>query len=662
MKIGVAYYPEQWPVERWETDARLMKQLLIDVVRIGEFAWSRLEPKRERFEFDWLEQVVERLALQNLSVIMCTPTAAAPVWLFNRHPGMRIVGPDGRQWSYGSRRDACVNNAAYRKYARKIVTELVKRFAGNPAVWAWQVDNELAGSSAAVCYCDDCAQGFRQWLKRRYGTIERLNGKWGASFWSQEFNSFHDIPAPRRTPCGPHPSLALDYCRFTSAGYRSFLAEQVGIIKEYAGDDAVVTTNLPGGLLAAQVNHFSLGAEQDVISLDNYPADDDRLDLTAMNLDLARSVKRRPFWVMEQQAGATLVAGCPRQPAPGQLRLWSYQAAARGAEMISYFRWRTAAVGQEMHWYGMLDADGRPRRRFDELEHAIAEIKQRAPLWEGHMPAADVGIMLQYDAAWALEVTPIGVKLDYLAHVRALYGQLRRLGAQVEFVPPDADLAPYRVVVVPMPFVCTPRLAKQLEVFAFQGGRLLVTAPAGYKTAENTASAGPPPGELAGLLGVEVAEHDVPGVHAANTIEFSGGGSCAAGPFCSVMELRGAEALGTYGRRFYAGSPAATVRTVGDGRVFYLGASGGADAYRTMLALVLGGAQAQANQWASDEIEVIALAAGEGPGSLTFVLNHSPEPKSLPLPGAGPCRDLLADRECSGEVQLPGYGVALLQM
>jgi len=664
MRIGVAYYPEHWPESRWPDDARLMKQMQIDVVRVGEFVWSLLEPRRERIELDWLERAIETLAEAGLQLILCTPTAAPPPWLFYRHPDITPVDQDGIRWHPGSRRDACLNHPAYQKYARRIVTELAKRFGRNPNIYAWQVDNELGCEGSGRCYCEHCEHAFRQWLKGRYGSIERLNKKWGTAFWSQQFADWHEIPAPRRTPARPHPSLILDYNRFISATYRQFLKEQADIIRTYAGAKCIVTTNSVG-LDLDHIDQFSLGAFQDVASLDNYPVDDTRLDAVALNLDLTRSVKDRPFWVLEQQAGATLIEAHRAQPRPGQLRLWAFQAAARGAELISFFRWRTCAFGQEMHWYGLLDADGTPRRRFEELREAIAALKERASLWKDRLPDARVAVVLDYQSHWALRDGSLGTEIDYLHELRALYGLLRQMGVPVDFLPPTGDPTPYAAVVIPMPFVCLQDTAKRLEVYVVNGGVVLVTAPAGYRTDVNTTGDSAPPGEMAELLGVEVVEHDILAAEDCNYIRFEGDGgpqSFACGRFCSVVELGGAKALASYEREFYAGSPAVTVNARGTGKAFFVGAICSEEAYRHVLHLVMDAAAVRPHRWSSKTIEVIPLKPSVEHEELIFVLNHSESPVELPLPDDSTCTDLLSSKKCRGSVPLGGFEVALLKM
>ena len=664
MKIGVAYYPEHWPESRWSTDARLISQMGIDLVRVGDFAWSRLEPRRERFDLSWLEEAIEVLTNHDLRVILCTPTAAPPPWLFNRHPDMVPVDRQGNPWNIGSRRHVCLNHRAYNKYVRRVVTELAKTFGGNPDIYAWQVDNEMGTYGSGRCYCDHCQQAFRQWLKGRYGSIDRLNRIWGTAFWSQEFTNWYEIPVPRRTPAGPHPSLAMDYSRFISATYREFMNQQVEIIQKYAGDDCTITTNTPG-LGVDQIDQFSLGAFEDVASVDNYPLDEDGIGEAALRLDFARSLKGGPFWVMEQQSGATTLPARHSQPRPGQLRLWAYQAAARGAKMINFFRWRTCRFGQEMHWQGILDKDGSPGRRFKELQDAIGEIKGKPDLRAASSPRPSVGIVLDYEAHWALRESPIGANLDYMDHVRNLHGLLREMGAQVEFLGPGGDPAKYDAVILPMPFVWTAEKMEGLEVYVVGGGTVLVTAPAGYRTGANTAHPAPPPGELSDLLGIAVEEHDILRPDCTNAIDFGDGQDaepCQFWGLCSVLDLRGASPLATYQQGYYSGTPAATVYQQGEGQSFFMGATCGLEGYRRILRQVLEAAGAETWDWASETVEVVPLSSSDGEDNKVFVLNHGPEAAELPLNEVGSCRDLLTGREYTDSVEVEGYGVVLLKL
>ena len=658
MRIGVAYYPEHWPEDRWPVDARMMAETGVDVVRVGEFAWSRLEPKREQYEFDWLGRAIEALAEADLEVILCTPTAVPPAWLFNRHPSMPAMDREGKPWFPGSRRVICLNNRPYRRYVRRLMRELAKQFGGNPHIVGWQIDNELGGHGSGRCYCDDCQQAFREWLRRRYGTIERLNRLWGTVFWSQEFTDWHLIPAPRRTPGGPHPSLALDYERFTSATIRDFVAEQGGIIRRYSPNPPPITTNCMG-LSTDQVDQFSLGQQQDMASYDNYPVGVENLDAIALQLDLTRSVKRKPFWIMEQQAGPTLIRRRRAQPRQGQLRLWSYQAAARGAEFIEYFRWRTCAFAQEMHWYGILDADGSANRRHDEISRTAEELKARAHLWQGRLPRADVAMVLDYHSHWALRADGMASDLNYMAQFRDLYAVLRRMGLAVDIIPPEHEPEGYSALVVPMPVISREDVAGRWQSFVEGGGALLVTAPAGYRTECNTWVMERPPAHMSDLLGARIVEHDVLGAGHGSRVVFDGT-EFPLRSYCALMELQDGRAAGVYADEHYDGQPAIVRRESGGGVAWFLGAVATRDLYAPLLRAVLKEAGVEPHPWSSGTLEVVPLR-DEGRQELIFVLNHSADPIELPVPDGKEYRDLFAEADHRETVALDGFGVVLLQ-
>ena len=662
MKFGVAYYPEHWPEDRWKTDAELMKDLQLDVVRVGEFAWSRLEPRRGRFEMDWLERAVEVLSEAGLDVVLCTPTAAPPAWLFHRHPDMAPVDRHGEPWHQGSRSDACVNNRPYRKYVRRIVTKMARRFRDNPHVHAWQVDDELGCYAGSRCYCDYCEHEFHQWLKGRYGSIDRLNRKWGTVFWGQEFTNWHEVPVPRRTPGQPHPSLLLDYNRFISSSYREFLKQQAERIRENAGQESCITTNNLG-LGASHVDLFSLETFQDRTGLDNYPLDERGIDETALNLDLARSLSSDEFWVMEQQAGATTSGSWRSLPRAGQLRLWSYQAALRGAELICYFRWRTAPFGQEMHWDGLLKPNGTPSRNFEEVRNTVAELKSKASMWEGKTVNSRVGIIYSYPSQWSLSDGSLGLNLDYRRHVRTVYRCLRRMGMTADFLEPGEVPEGYDVVIMPMPFVCSEEAAKPLEVFVVNGGSLLVTSPAGYRTRHNTAHRDGAPGPLEDVLGVEVTRHDLLATPGMNTFRFDEDEEdrYQCGRLCSLLNPSDAGVLARYREEFYAGSPAVTVRSSGSGKAFFLGSTCGEDGLHRVISTVLESAGIEPNPWASERVEVVSLEApGEGDG-LLCVLNHGSESVELSCESDRGPVELVTGNRVEGTLRLDGYGVAVLR-
>jgi len=369
MLLGTPYYPEHWPEERWATDARLMQEAGISRVRMGEFAWHRMEPTEGHFEFDWLQRAIEVFARHEIGTILCTPTPTYPAWLHRKYPDIHQVKSDGTVKEYGQRQDACKNHPGYRLHARRIAEEMLAALGDHPNVVAWQTDNEFGCHGTSRCYCAYCESAFQAWLRDRFGgDIDALNAAWGTFFWSQDYNDFGEISLPRDTADrtandGQNPSLVLDFYRFSSDVQIAFQREQIALIRKYS-PGRLVTHNLMG--LFSQIDYFKLAADLDVVSWDNYPFRWNGTGLPPLPLahDLMRGLQRKPVWVMEQASGAGGWGVYPATPQPGQMRLWAYQAVARGADMISFFRWRSCRYGREQYWHGILYHHGIPQRRY----------------------------------------------------------------------------------------------------------------------------------------------------------------------------------------------------------------------------------------------------------------------------------------------------------
>jgi beta-galactosidase len=457
----------------------------------------------------------------------------------------------------------------------------------------------------------------------------------------------------------------LDYRRFVAARYREFVREQREIIAEGAGEEPKITVNEPSWIELPHVDAFSLSSEEDFVSLDNCPVDGSGLNSTALGLDFARSTGKGSFWVGEQQAGAIPSGNCAIQPRPGELRLWSYQAAARGAEAIMYFRWRTAAAGQQMHWCGILDSDGMPRRRFKELKETVAELKEYSSLWEGAVPDARVAILIDYNSAWALESTPLGAEIDYFEQVKILYALLRERGICVDFVGTAPSAGEYDLVIAPAPFVCTSKNTSKLHLYVREGGTLLLTAPAGYKTEAGTALETAPPGLLGPIIGVETVEHEVLRDVGENFIVFEKDkAEYPAGRFCSIMELKGGETMAVYKAGYYSGSPAITRNSVDDGTVVYMGAHSSKEGFGRLIEELLDIADIPRHDIGQAQgVEYVPLIEESGERKLVFVLNHTSETAELDLGGwGGGAEDVLGHRRYDGNVVIDPFDVLLLRI
>ncbi|MBI1212878.1 MAG: beta-galactosidase [Alphaproteobacteria bacterium] len=516
--LGVCYYPEHWPEQMWADDARRMAELGLKFVRIGEFAWSAVEPKPGEFDWGWLDRAVATLGAAGLKIVMGTPTATPPKWLIDRSPEILPVDERGRRRGFGSRRHYCFSSRIYREESARITTAYAERYGANPAVVGWQTDNEFGCHNTVRSYSPEALHAFRDWLARRYGTVTNLNAAWGNRFWSMEYGSFDEIDLPMGAVTELNPSHRLDFFRFSSDQVASFNADQVAIIRRFS-PGRFVTHNFMGAFL--DFDHWKLANDLDLASWDSYPlgftdtapmisrpgkeryAETGHPDISAFHHDLYRGVGRGKFWVMEQQPGPVNWARWNPSPAPGMVRLWAWEALAHGADVVSFFRWRQAPFAQEQMHAGLnrpddvLDIGGREAAGVakdlasDWWQAALAAPRQKAP----------AAFVFDYESAWIARIQPQGATFDYLTLVFGWYSALRELGVDIDILPPGAPLDGYRVAIVPMLAHVSQSAA---EVFAQFDGVSLFGVRTGSKTESFQIPNFLPPGSLQSTLPVRI--------------------------------------------------------------------------------------------------------------------------------------------------------------
>jgi beta-galactosidase len=641
MKLGVCYYPEHWPQSWWAEDARAMAAMGLTYVRIGEFAWSRIEPDAERFEWAWLDAAMDTLHAAGLKVVLGTPTATPPKWLIDRHPDVLAVDARGRARGFGSRRHYCFSSLTYRRETARIVSALAARYANHPGLAAWQTDNEYGCHDTVLSYSADARTAFREWLERKYESVAALNAAWGNVFWSQEYRHFGEIDPPVGTVTEANPSHRLDYARFASDEVVSYNRLQADILRA-ATPKTPILHNFMGQFFA--FDHFAVGKDLDAASWDSYPlgfleqgpfTDAERLrflrqghpDFTAFHHDLYRGVGRGRWWVMEQQPGPVNWAKWNPAPLPGMVRLWTWEAFAHGAEVVSYFRWRQAPFAQEQMHAGLQRPDRAEAPAAAEARQVAREIAQ---VGAQKTERADVALVWSYEAKWLHDIQPQGADFDQFALALTFYAAARRLGLDVDIVAPDADIRGYRLVLVPsLPILPEPLVAQiaQHAIPAVFGPR------SGAKTKDLQIPSALPPGPLAQLLPIKVTRVE------------------------SLRPGHVERAGGTEVRRWLEHvetslTPrAATADGVGvwysNGHVDYIACWPDGALLTTVL-------KARADL---EDIEVSELRDGlrlRRLGGLRFAFNYMPEPVdlSLFLPGAERYEFVL------GGVQLPPAGVA----
>jgi beta-galactosidase len=509
--LGVCYYPEHWPEDGWAEDAARMAELGLTWVRIGEFAWSRLEPRPGDLRLDWLHRATDALHKAGLKVVLGTPTATPPRWLVDKHPDMLAIDADGKPRGFGSRRHYSFSYSGYREECARIVGIIARAFGDK--VDAWQTDNEYGCHDTVRSYGPHDRIAFQNWLQEKYKTIDTLNARWGNVFWSMEYNDFAQIDLPNLTVTEANPAHVLDYKRFASDEVVSFNRLQTDIIRKHS--NAPISHNYMGRVL--EFDHFALGDDLEIATWDSYPLGflEDRIpasevhktaharqgdpDFQAFHHDLYRAVGGRRneersgpsrWWVMEQQPGPVNWAPVNPAPLPGMVRAWTWEAVSHGAEVVAYFRWRQLPFAQEQMHAGLLNADGSPSGVWEEVKQTALEVanvsretskNQSVSRETEDSGTAPVGIIFDYTSCWAWDTQPQGEGFSHFDAVMTFYRALRRLGVSVDILPPDTtDFSTRKAVIIPALFTWTPELKKAMERYS---GQILV----GPRTAQQDA-------------------------------------------------------------------------------------------------------------------------------------------------------------------------------
>lgn len=531
--LGVCYYPEHWTEDMWETDAARMAEVGIRYVRIGEFAWSRLEPEPERFDFGWMLRAMDILHAQGLKVVVGTPTATPPRWMIDRHPDMLQVDADGRPRKFGSRRHYCFSHLGYREEAGRIARIVAEHVGQHPALAGWQTDNEYGCHDTVVSYSAAALDGFRRWLADKYSTIGALNDAWGTVFWSMEYRAFNEIELPAQTTTEPAPAHRLDFRRYSSDQVAVFNRVQYEALKSVR-PDLPVMHNFMGRFTG--FDHFAVAKHLDIATWDSYPigflqqsTEQDEVkeqffrqgdpDLQAMMHDIYRAVGRGRWWVMEQQPGPVNWASYNPDPLPGMARLWAWEAFAHGAEVVSYFRWRQAPFAQEQMHAGLLRPDSEPAPAYHEAQQVTAELKTSKI--EGSAHRGRVAIVYDYESEWAWDIQPHSRGFNHFDEVRAVYAPFRKRGLDVDIVPATTkDLSGYDIVAIPALFTWTDELKSAIADYE---GALLVGPRTGSRTPNFAIPPSLPPDLPSNLLDVKVARVDSTAPERAVAVKGGGG-------------------------------------------------------------------------------------------------------------------------------------------
>ncbi|GAA1642551.1 beta-galactosidase [Actinoplanes couchii] len=584
--FGGDYNPEQWPREVWDDDVRLMKDAGVAMVTVGVFSWSMLEPRDGVFEFDWLDDVLDRLHAGGIAVDLATPNASPPPWMAEDHPESSMVDRHGVRVGVGSRGHFCPSSPVYRDRSLRIARRLAERYGGHPALALWHVGNEYH----AECFCDLCDERFRGWLREKYGSLDELNRRWGTAVWSQRYSDWSQVHLPRPVRGRVNPARQLDYSRFNSGVQLELYRRERDLLREIT-PSVPVTTNFFQSI--SLLDYHRWGAEVDVVAFDTYP-DPGRADAkikAAFQYDLMRSIGGgRPWLVLEQSSSA--VSQWPRNyvKKPGRMRLGSYQALARGADAVMFFQWRASRSGQEKFHSAMLPHSGTAGRTWREVSALGRELPRVAGV-AGSRSSADVAIVWDYENWWAVEgcFHPVN-DFSYPATVLEHYTPLWERNIAVDVVTLTSDLSRYRVLVVPNQYLLTTDRQEALHAFVAAGGHVLVSYFSGIVDGDDRVV----PGGIREVIGAHVHEFapmppdetvTVRAVHGQDLVP--SGFTGTARNWQDDMVAEGARVVAEYTDGFLRGQPAVLDRQLGDGSCVYLGTRLDPQSFAVVLGTVL---------------------------------------------------------------------------
>nr|WP_202887030.1 beta-galactosidase [Cohnella zeiphila] len=663
---GGDYNPEQWDAETWAEDDRMFKLAGIDVATIHVFSWALSQPSENEYDFEWLDETIERLHRNGVGVCLATGTGAHPAWMAKRYPEVTRVDYNGRKRKFGGRHNSCPNSPVYRHFSTLLADKLAERYKDHPAVLIWHVSNEYGG----YCYCDNCAAAFRKWLQGRYGSMDALNKAWNTRFWGHTFYEWDEIVPPNalseewdgnRTN---FQGISLDYRRFMSDSLLSCYRLEYDAIKKHT-PNVPVTTNLMG--FYPELDYFEWAKHLDVVSWDNYPSLDTPFSWTAMTHDLMRGLKGgQPFMLMEQTPSQQNWQAYNSLKRPGVMRLWSYQAVARGADTVMFFQLRRSIGACEKYHGAVIEHVGHEHTRvFRECAELGKELRQLGDKILDSRPNAKVAIVYDWQNRWATELTSgPTVALKYANEAHKYYDALFKLGIQTDMIGVEADLSAYDIVIAPVLYMVRDGYARKVEAFVEAGGTFVTTFFSGIVNENDIVTLGGYPGELRKVLGIWAEEIDALFPDARNQVVMkqtvdSLRGTYECGLLCDLIHAEGAEVLAEYGDDFYKGMPALTVNRFGKGEAWYVATSpderfmsdfmAKLTADKGVLPLV---PNLPAGVEAAERIK-------DGK-SILFLLNHNAGEAIVELGGAAGV-DLLTGSGVSGSVRIGGKGVAILE-
>lgn len=668
---GGDYNPDQWPEEIWDEDMRLMNLARCNTMSVGIFSWTRLEPSEGKYDFGWLERIMDKLAANGAYAVLATPSGARPAWMSRMYPEVLRVRADRQRNLHGTRHNHCMSSPVYREKTAAINRELATRFAGHPALSLWHLSNEYNGE----CHCELCQAAFRDWLKVRYhNDLQAVNHAWWAAFWSHTFTDWEEIESP--SPIGEPllHGLNLDWKRFTTQQTIDFFKNEIAPLRELT-PSIPVTTNFMGFFPGIDYPKFAKAV--DVVSWDSYPvwhttAEDWRLAASvAMIHDQNRSMRNgQPWMLMESTPSHTNWQPVPKLKRPGMHLLSSLQAVAHGSDSVQYFQWRKSRGSSEKFHGAVVDHVGHENTRVFADVRQVGEALARLDGVVGTSVKAEAAVIFDWENRWAIEdLMGMGTadRRQYVETAQAHYLPFWKRGIAVDVIDSDADFAGYRLVVAPMLYMLKPGVAARLRSFVEQGGTLVSTYWSGIANESDLCFLGGWPGDgLREVFGIWNEESDTLVAGETCRVKALAGndlglkGSYAARDYLAIVHAEGAKVLAEYEDEFYARTPALTENQYGKGKAYYIASRNEeafTDAFLGALAERCGLPQALESDL---PVGVSAVVREADEQRYVFLMNFNQGETVVTL-GKGSFTNLLDGKQVHRKMTLAGYGVAVLE-
>lgn len=664
MLHGGDYNPEQWldQPEVLEEDIRLFRKAHINCVSLGIFSWAKLEPEEGVYDFGWLDEIIDRLYANGIYTVLATPSGARPQWLAQKYPEVLRVRPDGLRNFYGHRQNHCYTSPLYREKVTQIDTRLAEHYANHPAVILWHISNEFGGE----CHCELCQAAFREWVQKKYGTLDKLNHAWWANFWSHTYTDWSQVHSP--SPVGETSvhGLDLDWRRFVTHQTIDFMKTEIAAVKA-VNPDIPVTTNMMT-MYTYELNYFAFRDALDVISWDNYPewhnpymGNEEVAKDCAMTHDMMRSLQKKPFLLMECTPNATNWQGVSKLKKPGMHQLSVIEAVAHGADSGQYFQLRQSRGSCEKFHSAVISNTGTENTRtFREVTDIGTVLEQLSDRVYGSGTPAETAILFDTENKWALDKCqgPRNIGLDYFGNIRRNYSYFWKNGINVDIIDSTFDLSGYKLVIAPMLYLFRDGIQEKLRRFVRDGGTLVTTCFTGVVNDTDLSFLGEATGDkLSDVLGLWVEEVDSLYDCESNRTTWNGK-SYSLKVLCEICHPTTCETLAVYETDFYAGKPVLTKNQFGKGVAYHVSASADTDFFHALYAKLAA---------ACDLTYAIRTAVPDGVSltwrqsdteKLIFVQNFGDSAAAVQLDQ--PYENILSGETVSGSLNIEKYGFAVL--